>query len=65
MATDAIQDGKSGIMTSIVNGCYELTPIPDPALGPRKVDVESMYNVERFRPTYHNKVGLPLFLTRP
>ncbi len=65
MATDAIQDGKSGIMTSIVNGCYELTPIPDPALGPRRVDVETMYNVERFRPTYHNKLGLPLFLTRP
>ncbi|MBK5291445.1 MAG: 6-phosphofructokinase, partial [Acidobacteriia bacterium] len=37
MAVDCIQDNKCGIMTSIVNGCYALSPIPDPKLGPRKV----------------------------
>jgi 6-phosphofructokinase 1 len=64
MALDCIQEGRSGVMTAIVDGKYVLAPIPDPKLGPRKVDVTSMYNTERYRPIYHNKVGLPIFLTR-
>ena len=52
MAYDAIMEGKSGLMTAIVDGCYELVPIPDPKLGPRKIDVETMYNTERYRPNY-------------
>lgn len=64
MAYDCICEGKSGLMTSIVNGCYALSPIPDPRLGPRRVDVETMYNTERYRPTYNHKLGLPIFLTK-
>ncbi|MBN8729574.1 MAG: 6-phosphofructokinase [Acidobacteria bacterium] len=64
MAFDCIVEGKSGIMTAIVNGCYTLSPIPDPRLGPRKVDVDTMYNTERYRPTYDHKLGLPIFLTK-
>src|SRR5690349_20957209 len=33
MAYDAILDGKSGLMSAVVNGCYELVPIPDHNLG--------------------------------
>jgi 6-phosphofructokinase len=64
MAFDAILEGKSGLMTAISEGRYALVPIPDPKLGPRKVDVASMYNTDRYRPNYTNKVGLPIFLTR-
>jgi len=64
MAFDSIVEGKSGIMTAIVNGCYTMSPIPDPRLGPRKVDIETMYNTERYRPTYDHKLGLPIFLTK-
>ena len=64
MALDAIQAGKSGVMTAIVDGKFELAPIPDPKLGPRTVDVATMYNTERYRPIYHNKLCLPIFLTR-
>jgi 6-phosphofructokinase 1 len=64
MAMDAIAEGKSGLMTSICNGCYTMTPIPDPKLGPRHVDVETMYNTDRYRPFYEGKLGLPIFLTR-
>ncbi|MDE3201975.1 MAG: 6-phosphofructokinase [Acidobacteriota bacterium] len=64
MAMDAVQEGKSGLMTAISGGCYALVPIPDPKLGPRKVDVETMYNTERYRPTYNHKLGLPIFLIR-
>ncbi len=64
MAVDAIQQGKHGLMTAISDGCYSMVGIPDPKLGPRKVDVESMYNTDRYRPTYDSKLGLPIFLTR-
>jgi ATP-dependent phosphofructokinase / diphosphate-dependent phosphofructokinase len=65
MAMDALQEGKSGLMTAINEGCYAMVPIPDPKLGPRKVDIPSMYNTERYRPKYDHKFGLPIFLTRP
>jgi ATP-dependent phosphofructokinase / diphosphate-dependent phosphofructokinase len=64
MAMDAIIEGRSGCMTAIVNGCYDLVSIPDPKLGPRKVDLDTMYNKERYRPNYSNKTGIPIFLTR-
>ena len=64
MAMDAIQEGKQGLMTAVSHGRYALKPIPDPTLGPRRVDVTTMYNVERYRPTYVRKLGLPIFLTR-
>ena len=51
-------------MSGMVRGCYDLVPIPDPELGPRKVDVATMYNTERYRPIYANKHGLPIFLNR-
>ena len=41
-----------------------MVAIPDPKLGPRKVDVELMYITERYRPNYASKEGLPIFLTR-
>jgi 6-phosphofructokinase 1 len=51
-------------MAALVNGCYAMVPIPDPKLGPRKVDLKTMYNTERYRPNYANKTGMPIFLTR-
>ena len=62
MALDAILEGKSGLMSALVNGRFDLVPIPDPKLGPRKVDVASMYNAARLRPNYAHKRGLPIFL---
>jgi len=50
MAYDAILAGKSGLMSAMVEGCYDLAPLPDPKLGPRKVDIATMYNTERYRP---------------
>lgn len=65
MAYDAITAHKHGLMTAINEGKYALVGIPDPKLGPRRVDVANMYNTERYRPTYASKDGLPLFLTHP
>jgi len=64
MAIDAIEAGQKGLMTAISNGCFTMAPIPDPALGPRRVDISTMYNTDRYRPRYDHKLGLPIFLTR-
>ena len=64
MAFDSILNNRSGRMTAISEGKYAMAEIPDPKLGPRRVDVESMYNKERYRPNYASKEGLPIFLTR-
>lgn len=64
LALDAVLAGKTGVMAALVEGRYALAPIPDPALGPRKVDVATMYNTDRYRPNYAGKLGLPIFLAR-
>src|SRR4051794_7064604 len=63
MAYDAITSHKTGLIASITDGKFAMVEIPDPKLGPRHVDVEKMYNTERYRPSYTNKEGLPVFLT--
>ena len=42
MAYDAILEGKTGLMSALVEGRYDLVPIPDAKLGPRKLDVASV-----------------------
>ncbi|MCP3471517.1 6-phosphofructokinase [Bradyrhizobium sp. CCGUVB1N3] len=64
MAFDAMLEGKTGLMSALVEGRYDLVPIPDVKLGPRKLDVASTYNTERYRPIYSSKRGLPIFLNR-
>src|SRR5580700_2594761 len=64
MALEAVLDNQSGLMAALVDGRYAMAAIPDPGLGPRHVDVATMYNTERYRPNYANKTGLPIFLTR-
>jgi ATP-dependent phosphofructokinase / diphosphate-dependent phosphofructokinase len=62
VAMDLIQAGISGRMVAIQDGKYAHTGLPDPALGPRRVDVPVMYNAERFRPRYDGKLGDPMLL---
>jgi 6-phosphofructokinase len=64
MAYDAVLEGRTGLMSALVEGRYDLVPIPDAKLGPRKLDVANTYNTERYRPLYANKRGLPIFLNR-
>ncbi len=64
MALEAVLKGESGVMTALSHGCFAMVPIPDPKLGPRRVDLASMYNTDRYRPSYANKCGMPIFLTR-
>ena len=62
VAMDLIRDGRSGQMVAIRDGHYAVTSLPDPGTPPRKVDVERMYDEERFRPVYSDRLGEPLLL---
>ncbi len=62
IAMDLIESGVTGRMMAIQDGKYAHAPLPDPALGPRRVDVPTMYNEERFRPRYNGKLGDPMLL---
>ncbi len=62
VAMDLIMDGVTGRMVAIQDGKYAHTDLPNPALGPRKVDVPVMYNAKRFRPRYEGKLGDPMLL---
>ena len=62
VAMDLVDSGITGRMVAIQDGKYAHTALPDPALGPRRVDVPVMYNVKRFRPRYDGKLGDPMLL---
>ncbi|MEP7040344.1 MAG: 6-phosphofructokinase [Chloroflexota bacterium] len=62
VAVDLLAAGTHGRMVAIRDGKYSHAPLPDPALGPRHVDVETMYSTDRFRPLYGNRLGMPLLL---
>jgi ATP-dependent phosphofructokinase / diphosphate-dependent phosphofructokinase len=63
IAVDLIRDGVSGRMVAIQNGTFVHTALPDPAVGPRRVDVAHQYDVDRFRPQYSGRLGASLFLS--
>jgi ATP-dependent phosphofructokinase / diphosphate-dependent phosphofructokinase len=65
MAYDAITCHKHGLMASISEGKFAMVGIPDPKDGPRHLDVDHMYNKDRYRPTYASKEGMPLLLSHP
>jgi 6-phosphofructokinase len=62
VAMDLIRDGIGGRMVAIQDGKYAHTTLPQAGLGPRRVDVAEMYDVERFRPRYEGKLGDPMLL---
>ena len=64
-ATTACQclfDGEFGRMMAIRHGRFAVTDIPDPAKGPRRVNVKSMYDTSRLRPRYASMRDCPVFL---
>jgi 6-phosphofructokinase len=62
VAVDLLADGRTGRMVAVRDGKYTHAPLPELALGSRRIDVPSMYNEKRFRPRYEAKLGSPLLL---
>ncbi|MGH2455990.1 MAG: 6-phosphofructokinase [Candidatus Limnocylindria bacterium] len=65
VAVELLADGVTGRMTAIQDGKYTHAPLPDAAQGARRLDVATMYNPERLRPRYDQRLGMPLLLGRP
>jgi len=63
VAMDLIREGVHGRLVAVQEGKYTHAPLPDPKLGARTVDVARLYNVERYRPRYSQKLGMPLLLS--
>lgn len=64
MAVESVADGGSGRMMAIQKGCYVDAEIPASGSSARTVDVATMYDTERYRPSYGHKAGLPIFLNQ-
>ncbi len=65
VAVDLIHDGVFGRMVAVRGGNFTHTALPDPAAGPRRVDVATQYNAERLRPRYEGRLGASIFLSAP
>jgi ATP-dependent phosphofructokinase / diphosphate-dependent phosphofructokinase len=63
IAVSLIADGISGKMIAIQHGCYAQAPLPDVSLGARKVNLEKLYNMDRYRPNYSSKLAMPLLFS--
>ena len=62
VAMDLVADGTFGRMVAIRDGKYAETALVETGREARRVDVDGMYNVERFRPRYDGRIGRPLLL---
>jgi len=62
VAMDLVADGRFARMVAIRDGKYAETSLPLAGSTARRVDVDGMYNVERFRPRYDGRIGRPLLL---
>jgi 6-phosphofructokinase 1 len=62
VAVDLLSDGVHGRMVAIRDGKYAHAALPDPARGPRRIDVSTMYSTDRLRPLYAKRLGMPLLL---
>ena len=62
IAMDLMADGVAGRMVAVRDGKYSHSPLPEPGVGPRTVDVARMYNAAGVRPVYDARRGEPLLL---
>ncbi|MEO8511402.1 MAG: 6-phosphofructokinase [Chloroflexota bacterium] len=62
VALDLIHSGVTGRMVAINEGKYGHAVLPDGKGGARTIDVASLYNTDRYRPIYTDKLGSPLLL---
>ena len=62
LAIDLIMEGKSGRMVCMKNGRYDHVPIEVVTEYEKKIDVERFYDTDRYRPYYHNCIGMPQFI---
>lgn len=62
MTVQLIEDGSTGLMVAIQEGCYTTEPADISTKGECRVDVDGMYDVEAYRPRIARLDGTPMYL---
>jgi ATP-dependent phosphofructokinase / diphosphate-dependent phosphofructokinase len=62
MAADLAVGGDVGRMVALRNGTYTNVPISVTSEGPKRVDVDALYDVGSYRPKIRQVTGKPMFL---
>lgn len=62
MAMDLINRGNYGHMVSLQDGLYTYVPADTPGKGTRNVDVDALYDIDKYKPKIRNARGKPMFL---
>lgn len=62
VAMDLVASGIYGQMVGIRDGKYSHVDIGSTGVAARRVNVDEMYNLKRFRPRYDGKLGEPMLL---
>ncbi len=62
MCVQLIEEGKSGLMVGIRDGCYTTQPADISTKGEHRVDIDGMYDVDQYRPKIARVEGIPMYL---
>ena len=62
IAVDLLEAGTVGRMLAVRDGKYAHAKLPGASLHSRTVDIDAMYNLDRLRPRYDSRLGMPLLL---
>jgi 6-phosphofructokinase 1 len=62
MATDLIVEGTTGRLVALRNGNYVNVPLTVLGQGVKRVDVDALYDAERYQPKIRHVDGKPMFL---
>jgi len=62
LAIDLIMNGVGGRMVALRDGAYTHIPISTVASGVKRVDVDELYDSDRYKPRVRNVIGKPMFL---
>lgn len=62
LAVQEIEKGHTGSMVALQRGVYTTVPVETPTTGKKRVDVDELYDAERYRPKVTHLLGKPMFL---
>jgi ATP-dependent phosphofructokinase / diphosphate-dependent phosphofructokinase len=62
MATDLVAEGTAGRLVAMRNGNYVNVPLQVLGQGVKRVDVDALYDAERYLPKLRHVDGKPMFL---
>ncbi len=63
MAIGLIEEGRTGLMVAVQDGCYTTEPADISTKGERRVDLDAMYDIETYRPKVAQLAGAPMYLS--